>query len=78
MARHRLADWTPVGRANGRVGSDAGTDTGTAEDGTATLAVGLSLRANQQEGDARTRRDTPAGSGYHDQRRNTRVLVVRG
>jgi len=50
----------------------------TDEDGTATVSVAPTLRANQDEGTLVIEVKPPAGSGYVDRRGNTKVLVVRG
>jgi Bacterial Ig-like domain (group 1). len=76
------SDGAPVAGATVLAKSDSATLDGvaqatTGDDGTATLAVDPSLRANQQEGTLVLEVKPPAGSGYRDQRRNTRVLVVR-
>jgi hypothetical protein len=76
-------DGAPVAGATVLVKSDSAALDGvaratTGEDGTATLALDPSLRANQQEGSLAVEVKPPAGSGYRDRRRNTRILVVRG
>jgi hypothetical protein len=75
-------DGAPVAGATVLVkGDSAGLDgvvrATTGEDGTATLSVSPTLRANQQEGTLVLDVKPPAGSGYRDRRRNTRILVVR-
>lgn len=75
-------DGAPVADATVLAKSDSATLDGVArattdENGTATLSVRPSLRANQQEGTLVLDVKPPAGSGYRDQRRNTRVLVVQ-
>jgi len=50
----------------------------TGEDGTASISVTPTLRANQDEGTLVIEVKPPAGSGYVDRRGNTKVLVVRG
>jgi hypothetical protein len=50
----------------------------TGEDGTASISVAPTLRANQDEGTLVIEVKPPAGSGYVDRRGNTKVLVVRG
>ncbi|WP_435067750.1 DUF7382 domain-containing protein [Haloplanus sp. C73] len=49
----------------------------TDKDGTATVSVEPTLRANQDEGTLVIEVKPPAGSGYVDRRGNTKVLVVR-
>ena len=49
----------------------------TGEDGTVSIAVDPTLRANQDEGTLIVTVKPPAGSGYVDRRGNTKVLVVR-
>jgi len=49
----------------------------TGEDGTASISVTPTLRANQDEGTLVIEVKPPAGSGYVDRRGNTKVLVVR-
>jgi hypothetical protein len=76
-------DGAPVAGATVLVkGDSAGLDrvarATTGDDGTATLSVAPTLRANQQEGTLVLDVKPPAGSGYRDRRRNTRILVVRG
>jgi len=50
----------------------------TGEDGTVSISVDPTLRANQDEGTLVIEVKPPAGSGYVDRRGNTKVLVVRG
>ena len=76
-------DGAPVSGATVLVKSDSATLDGvtratTGDDGTATLSISPELRANQQEGRLALDVKPPAGSGYRDRRRNTRILVVRG
>lgn len=76
-------DGAPVSGATVLVKSDSATLDGvaratTGDDGTATLSITPRLRANQQEGRLVLDVKPPAGSGYRDRRRNTRILVVRG
>lgn len=49
----------------------------TGSDGTATVTVSPTLRANQAEGTLRLSIKPPAGGSYRDRRGNTKVLVVR-
>jgi hypothetical protein len=49
----------------------------TGEDGTVSISVAPTLRANQDEGTLVIEVKPPAGSGYVDRRGNTKVLVVR-
>lgn len=49
----------------------------TGEDGTASVSVSPTLRANQDEGTLVIEVKPPAGSGYVDRRGNTKVLVIR-
>jgi hypothetical protein len=49
----------------------------TGEDGTVSISVEPTLRANQDEGTLVITVKPPAGSGYVDRRGNTKVLVVR-
>jgi hypothetical protein len=76
-------DGAPVAGATVLVKSDSARLDGvaratTGEDGAATVQIEPSLRANQQEGSLAVEVKPPAGSGYRDRRRNTRILVVRG
>jgi hypothetical protein len=76
-------DGAPVADATVLVKSDSAALDGvaratTGDDGSATLSVSPELRANQQEGSLVLDVKPPAGSGYRDRRRNTRILVVRG
>jgi len=50
----------------------------TGDDGTVSISVEPTLRANQDEGTLLIAVKPPAGSGYVDRRENTKVLVVRG
>jgi len=49
----------------------------TGEDGSVSISVTPTLRANQDEGTLVIEVKPPAGSGYVDRRGNTKVLVVR-
>jgi len=48
----------------------------TGSDGNATVTIDPELRSNQQEGTVTIDVKPPAGGGYSDRRRNTRLLVV--
>jgi len=48
----------------------------TDSDGNATVTIDPELRSNQQEGSVTIDVKPPAGGGYSDRRRNTRILVV--
>jgi hypothetical protein len=49
----------------------------TGEDGTVSVSVAPTLRANQDEGTLVVEVKPPAGRGYVDRRGNTKVLVIR-
>jgi hypothetical protein len=77
------ADGSPVADATVLVKSGSATVEGvprgtTGDDGTVSVSVTPTLRANQDEGTLVITVKPPAGSGYVDRRENTKVLVVRG
>ncbi|RCU47469.1 carboxypeptidase regulatory-like domain-containing protein [Haloplanus salinus] len=72
-----VADATVLVKS-GSAALDGVRDGTTGEDGTVSLSVDPTLRANQDEGTLLIEVKPPAGSGYVDRRGNTKVLVVRG
>ena len=72
-----VADATVVVKAGSATLDGVSTAT-TGEEGVATVSVTPQLRPNQQEGTLVIDVKPPAGSGYRDRRRNSKVLVVRG
>jgi hypothetical protein len=73
----RIADATVVVKG-GSAELDGVRTATTGPNGTATLSVAPRLRPNQDEGTLVIDIKPPAGSGFADERGNTKVLVVRG
>jgi hypothetical protein len=73
----RIADATVVVKG-GSAELDGVQTATTGPNGTATVSVAPRLRPNQDEGTLVIDIKPPAGSGFADERGNTKVLVVRG
>jgi hypothetical protein len=73
----RIADATVVVKG-GSAELDGVQTATTGPNGTATVSVAPRLRPNQDEGTLEIDIKPPAGSGFADERGNTKVLVVRG
>jgi hypothetical protein len=72
-----VADATVLVKS-GSAGLDGVSTATTGDDGSVSVTVAPTLRANQDEGTLLVEVKPPAGSGYVDRRGNAKVLVVRG